>query len=98
MQPGNSGGPLLDASGNVIGVVAEKISAIKFAKATGDLPENINFAIKMGALRDFLDNSVIPYQTSETGVEMKTAEIAAKARAYAMLISCTAKAEEPASK
>ena len=60
VQPGNSGGPLLDTSGYVVGVVAAKINALKFAKVTGDLPENINFAIKTGAMRDFLDNSVVP--------------------------------------
>ncbi len=65
VQSGNSGGPLLDTSGNVVGVVAAKINAIKFAKATGDIPENINFAIKTGAVRDFLDNSVVSYQTAE---------------------------------
>ena len=54
VQPGNSGGPLLSSSGEVVGVVAAKINAIKFAKATGEIPENINFAIKTGALRDFL--------------------------------------------
>jgi S1-C subfamily serine protease len=47
VQSGNSGGPLLDTSGNVVGVVAAKLNAIKFAKATGDLPQNINFAIKI---------------------------------------------------
>jgi len=57
VQPGNSGGPLLDTSGNIVGVVAEKLNALRVAKATGDIPENINFAIKTGALRDFLDNS-----------------------------------------
>jgi S1-C subfamily serine protease len=59
IQPGNSGGPLLDSSGGVVGIVAAKINAMKFAKATGDIPENINFAIKTGAVRDFLDNSVV---------------------------------------
>ena len=60
IQPGNSGGPLLDISGHVVGVVAEKLNALKFATATGNIPENISFAIKPGALRDFLDNSVVP--------------------------------------
>jgi S1-C subfamily serine protease len=94
VQPGNSGGPLLDTSGNVVGVVAEKLNAIKFAKATGDIPENINFAIKTGAVRDFLDNSVVSYQTAESKTELKTADIARNARAYTMLISCTAKAKD----
>jgi S1-C subfamily serine protease len=98
IQPGNSGGPLLDTSGNVVGVVAAKINAIKFAKATGDLPENINFAIKTGAVRDFLDNSVVPYQVAETSAELKTAQIASNARAYTMLVSCSSKAEASAEK
>jgi S1-C subfamily serine protease len=91
VQPGNSGGPLVDTRGTIVGVVAEKLNALRVAKATGDLPENINFAIKTGALRDFLDNSVVPYRTSEPTSEMKTAEIASAARAYTMLISCTAR-------
>jgi S1-C subfamily serine protease len=91
VQPGNSGGPLLDTSGNVVGVVAAKINAIKFAKATGDIPENINFAIKTGALRDFLDNSAVSYQAVEPSAELKTAQIATNARAYTMLVSCSAK-------
>ena len=49
VQPGNSGGPLLDTSGHIVGVVAEKLNALKIAKATGSIPENINFAIKTGS-------------------------------------------------
>jgi hypothetical protein len=71
-----------------------EINAIKFAKATGDLPQNINFAVKTGAMRDFLDNSAVAYQTAESKVELKTADIASKARAYTLLISCTAKSKD----
>lgn len=85
-----SSASLLDTGGNIVGVVAEKLNALKIARATGDIPENINFAIKTGALRDFLDNSVVPYRTAETKSEIKTAEITAAARAYTMLISCMA--------
>jgi hypothetical protein len=41
-------------------------------------------------LRDFLDNSVVAYQTADVKTEMKTSDIARDARAYTLLISCTA--------
>ena len=46
VQPGNSGGPLFDEAGNVVGVVLSKLDAIKVAKFTGDLPQNVNYAVK----------------------------------------------------
>jgi S1-C subfamily serine protease len=90
VQPGNSGGPLFDTSGQLVGVVVAKLDARTMIKATGTIPENINFAIKTGALRDFLDNSVVPYQTAEPKGELKTTDIAGNARAYTMLIACNA--------
>ena len=89
VQPGNSGGPLFDTTGQIVGVVTGKIPGLRIAAMTGDIPENINFAIKTGALRDFLDNSVVPYQTAEPKGELKTTDITGNARAYTMLISCT---------
>lgn len=88
VQPGNSGGPLFDTTGQIVGVVTGKLDGLRIAAATGNIPENINFAIKTGALRDFLDNSVVPYQTAEPRGELKTTDIAGNARAYTMLISC----------
>lgn len=94
VQTGNSGGPLLDTSGDVVGVVSSKLNALKVVKATGDMPQNINFAIKTGAMRDFLDNSAVVYKTAEPKLDLKTAEIARSARDYTMLISCIAKQDD----
>ncbi|MGY4283489.1 S1-C subfamily serine protease [Bradyrhizobium sp. LM2.7] len=88
IQAGNSGGPLFDMSGQAAGVVVSKLNALRMIRETGQLTENINFAIKTGALRDFLDNSVVPYQTAEPKGELKATDIAANARPYTMLISC----------
>ena len=98
VQPGNSGGPLLSSTGEIVGVVAAKLNALRVARATGSIPENINFAIKTGALRDFLDNSVVPYQTTDLKAELKTTDIARNARGFTLLITCKAKQTESARK
>ncbi|HXU21295.1 MAG TPA: serine protease [Verrucomicrobiae bacterium] len=99
VQPGNSGGPLLDTDGQIIGMVAAKLDALKIARATGEIPENINFAIKTGMLRDFLDNSAVTYQTAaETKGELKTSDIAKNARGFTLLISCTAEEKTASAK
>ena len=59
IQPGNSGGPIINEEGNVIGVAVGKLSFKKVFKRFGTLPENINFGIKTRIVRNFLKvNSV----------------------------------------
>ena len=54
VQPGNSGGPLLDMRGQVIGVVVSKLNAGQVARQTGDIPQNVNFAVKHTEALEFL--------------------------------------------
>ena len=46
LQPGNSGGPVLNESGEVIGIVVSTAAVMPFLAGTGALPQNVNFAIK----------------------------------------------------
>ena len=44
VRPGNSGGPVQVSSGNAVGGGVSKLDAIAMARATGDIPQNVNFA------------------------------------------------------
>ena len=54
VQSGNSGGPLYDCYGQVIGVVSHKLNAEHVHRVTGDIPQNVNFAVKGAVARSFL--------------------------------------------
>jgi len=88
VQPGNSGGPLLDESGNVIGTVVAKLNALALAMLTQDLAQNVNFAIRSSAVAIFLDANRIEYQRGKVGPSLKPADLAVAARAYAAYIEC----------
>ena len=59
VQGGNSGGPVYDKAGRLIGVVVSQLNKIKTAKLTGSIPENVNFAIKGQTVSQFLESSGI---------------------------------------
>ena len=55
VQPGNSGGALVDKNGHVVGIVVAILDARAALKITGALPQNVNYAIKSAYALAFLD-------------------------------------------
>ena len=88
VQPGNSGGPVLDAAGNVVGVVVAKLDARRVARSTGDIPQNVNFAVSAGTARAFLDAEGVTYETAPSDAALEPADIAAAARKFTVLVEC----------
>lgn len=89
VQAGNSGGPLLDGGGNVIGVVVAKLDALNIWQITGDLPQNINFAIR----GEIAHNFVLPYlgtapESSPASATKDTALIAKEAIRFTFPVEC----------
>lgn len=56
VQPGNSGGALLDSKGSVVGIVSAKLNAAKTMAQTGDIPQNVNYAVKIKYLLAMIDS------------------------------------------
>ena len=57
LQPGNSGGPILNDRGNVVGVAVAKLDLKKVLKNFGVIPEDTNFGIKSNVVRSLLESS-----------------------------------------
>ena len=88
VQPGNSGGPLLDRNGNVVGIVVAKLDALKIAAAIGDIPQNINFAIKASVATAFLDAQRVVHAEDAGGPPLSTPDIAERANGLAVQVTC----------
>lgn len=88
VQPGNSGGPLLDLAGNVVGVVVAKLNAILVAAITGDIPQNVNFAINAEVAKSLLETQGIAFEAGDSGTRLSAADVGELARGFTVLIEC----------
>jgi S1-C subfamily serine protease len=88
IQPGNSGGPLLDTRGHLIGIVTSKLSTIWAAKVTGEIPQNVNFALKAEVARTFLDSKGIAYRIERSELQLPPADVGDNASPFTVYIEC----------
>ena len=93
-QKGNSGGPVLDAAGNVVGVVVSALNPFlvpeKGVIKIEDV-QNVNFAIKFDVIEDFLQkNNITDYKNPipVVGKDVDRKDIYEKAGKFTTIISC----------
>ena len=97
VQPGNSGGPVMDASGSVVGVVVAKLDALRSAIATGDIPQNVNFAVSLDILSEFLAKNKVTVREAPVAKGLDTATVAELAQSFTYRVECMESAQQAAS-
>lgn len=90
VQPGNSGGPLLNRKAQIVGVVVSKADAVKIARVTGDIPQNVNFAVSLPTVKSFLNANHVNYTTSRGLLvrEKSPADLALLAQTFVLKLEC----------
>ena len=84
VQPGNSGGPIYDSDGNIVGVVISQLNK----KTFGGLVENVNFGIKASTVRQFLVSSGLSSKKADQATEKSTEQLAEIAQNQALMVMC----------
>lgn len=85
IQPGNSGGPLLDEHGRLVGVVVASLS-LRAIQITGSVPQNVNYAIKGAYLEPLLNFHKVPMAQSATLVPGSFQDMVAVVQKASVLI------------
>jgi S1-C subfamily serine protease len=95
VQRGNSGGPVLDRFGNVVGIVVAKLDVARFAEQFHDTAQNVNFAVKSGvALRALrVWGTAVP--EGRPGATFSTPDLVDFAKAFTVNVFCERTAERP---
>lgn len=89
IQPGSSGSPVLNKNGEVVGVVSMKLSDSKMVKATGQIGQNVNFAVSGQTLKSFLDAHKVDYSTGGMlSLSKITADLADDAKKWTTVVEC----------
>ena len=87
IQPGNSGGPIFDEGGNVIGVAVATLDVAVALEEFGTIPQNTNFGVKANVVSNFLvSNGVEPVESNTT--PMSTSELGQLATDATYYLSC----------
>lgn len=87
IQPGNSGGPILNSFGNVIGVTVSSLNKALVEEDFGVLPENVNFGVKSSVVLNLLNGNGVETKTPNEE-EIPTKELGKQIRKATLFLNC----------
>ena len=79
---------MLDRNGDAIGIVQSKLDAITVAVATGDIPQNVNFAIKGSIAGKFMTDSGVNIVIKTPSAALDVPSVAELAKSFTVRIEC----------
>ena len=94
IEPGNSGGPILDEYGNVLGIAVAKLDDVKLLQSAGTTAPNVGFAIKDTTLLNFLRIFNHKEAPISTGAPPSLQDTVRAAKNFTVQIVCDAGAPE----
>lgn len=101
VQHGNSGGPLLDSAGNVVGVVVAKAelhiqkndykitpTGQQIMTNSEDTVKKSDIAISLPMVKNFLEKNSVQYQTMDSGIYMSPDRVNDRTRPFIVNVNC----------
>jgi S1-C subfamily serine protease len=89
VQPGNSGGPLLDMNGRVVGMAQGILGTLRAAEALGGaIPQNVNFGITATTIIGFLQAHSVDYRVDTERTKFEPEQIAEEAKKFTVKVTC----------
>ncbi|MCW1912038.1 trypsin-like peptidase domain-containing protein [Luteolibacter sp. GHJ8] len=85
VQPGNSGGPLLDRSGAVVGMIQARLSDAATFEQSGSIPQVVNYAQKISLIQTLLEGIEVPDAVTK-GDKLELPDMVEKARPSVYLL------------
>jgi S1-C subfamily serine protease len=88
VQPGNSGGPAVDDAGLLLGVAVGRLNDIAVLRATGSLPQGVNFAVRAEQVERFLAERGVQPERAAPGNGMGARAVSAAVAPAVFQILC----------